>query len=96
MVSTMSTITAILEPDPDGTIHLPLPVELRGSKIKVTATLEPSLPDSPSMAADWPSRRDAALTILQRIRERGGIQSIPDPAAWQKEMRQDHDLPGRG
>jgi hypothetical protein len=36
----MSTITAVLDADPDGTLHLPLPAELRSSKVKVTATLE--------------------------------------------------------
>lgn len=38
----MSTITAILEPDPDGTLHLPVPEELRHGKIKITATLKPA------------------------------------------------------
>jgi hypothetical protein len=37
----MSTITAILEPSPDGTLHLPLPPELRHGKVEVTATLKP-------------------------------------------------------
>lgn len=37
----MSTITAILEPDPDGTLHLPLPKEWRHQSIKVKAELEP-------------------------------------------------------
>jgi hypothetical protein len=36
----MSTITAVLDADPDGTLHLPLPQELRSSKVRVTATLE--------------------------------------------------------
>ena len=36
----MSTITAILEPDADGTLHLPLPEELRHGKVK--AQLEPA------------------------------------------------------
>ena len=36
----MNTITAILEPDADGSLHLPLPPELRRSQVKVTATLE--------------------------------------------------------
>ncbi len=35
----MSTITAILEADADGTLHLPLPPELRGKRIKVEAKL---------------------------------------------------------
>lgn len=37
----MSTFTAILEAHPDGSLHLPLPEELRHRKVKVTATLEP-------------------------------------------------------
>lgn len=37
----MNTITAILEPDADGTLHLPLPAELRHGKVKVVASLEP-------------------------------------------------------
>ena len=35
----MSIITAILEPDVDGSLHLPLPVDMRHGKIKVVATL---------------------------------------------------------
>ena len=34
----MSTITAILEPDADGTLHRPLPEELRRGKVRVEAT----------------------------------------------------------
>jgi hypothetical protein len=37
----MRTITAILEADEDGTLHLPVPAELRQGKIEVTATLIP-------------------------------------------------------
>ena len=37
----MSTITAILEPDADGTLHLPLPPEWRKLSIRVKAELEP-------------------------------------------------------
>lgn len=40
--SVMSTIKAILEPDADGTLHLPLPPELRHVTIEVTATLKPA------------------------------------------------------
>lgn len=36
----VSTITTILEPDADGSIHLPVPEEMRGGKVKVTAHLE--------------------------------------------------------
>jgi hypothetical protein len=45
MMAAMSTIKATLEVDPDGTLHLPLPPELRQGKLIVTATLEPITPD---------------------------------------------------
>ncbi len=35
----MSMIVAILDPSPDGSLHLPLPEELRHGKVKVVATL---------------------------------------------------------
>jgi len=38
----MNTITAILEPDADGTVHVPLPAGLPPGAAKVTATFEPS------------------------------------------------------
>lgn len=37
----MSTISAILTPAPDGTLHLPLPAAWRGQAIRVRAELEP-------------------------------------------------------
>lgn len=37
----MSTITAIFDPAPDGTLHLPLPVAWRKLPIRVKAELEP-------------------------------------------------------
>ena len=39
--SFMHTIQAILEVDRDGTVHLPVPPELRRGKLKVTAFIEP-------------------------------------------------------
>jgi hypothetical protein len=38
------------------------------------------------------SRMVAALT---RIAERGGVEGIQDPVAWERETRQDRPLPGR-
>ena len=47
----MSTITAILEAEADGTLHLPVPEELRHGKVEVVATLrpapEPTVPNQP-------------------------------------------------
>jgi hypothetical protein len=41
------TIKSILLPDPDGTLHLPLPADLRHGPLQVTAFVEPvaSAPD---------------------------------------------------
>jgi hypothetical protein len=40
----MSAITAILEPDADGTLHVPLPPELRNGKVRIEAKLESAEP----------------------------------------------------
>ena len=40
----MSIITAILEPDADGVVHLQLPPELRSTRVKVEAKLEAAEP----------------------------------------------------
>ncbi len=37
----MNLITTIIEPDADGTLHLPLPEEWRNQSIRVRAELEP-------------------------------------------------------
>ncbi len=66
----MSTITAVLEADADGTLHLPLPAELRQGKIEVTATLKPA--NGASAAASAP----AALNGFGCLR--GQISLAPD------------------
>jgi hypothetical protein len=85
----VSTITAILEADADGTLHLPLPAELRKSRLKVTATIEAATGQGERPA------RETALAALKRLRVRGTFQTITDPVAWQREIRQDRPLPGR-
>ncbi|HYR58413.1 MAG TPA: hypothetical protein VEO95_07285, partial [Chthoniobacteraceae bacterium] len=89
----VSTITAILEANADGTLHLPLPAELRHGKIKVEATLEPAPVElSDAMEVE---RQRRLLAIMERIRERNPFKDINDPVAWQREMREDVKLPGR-
>lgn len=82
----MSTITAILEPDADGSLHLPLPAEMRHGKVKVVATLS---------RAGVGTNAAGAMDSLRRIAARGGLTSIPDAARWEREIRQDRPLPGR-
>lgn len=83
----MSTITAILEADVDGSLHLPVPAELRRGKLKVSATIEPVGADVTSL--------DAAVRALHRLRERGTFAEVSDAVAWQREQRKDRVIAGR-
>lgn len=85
----VSTITAILEADADGTLHLPLPVELRNSTLKVMATIQ-----AVGATSERPSQEDA-LAALQKLRELGTFKEISDPVAWQRDIRKDRPLLGR-
>jgi hypothetical protein len=88
MFMPMSTITAILEPSLDGMLHLAMPRELLGKKVRVTAQVE--------VADDEPlSSTSAGWDALARIAARDGLAGIEDPVAWQRELREDRPLPGR-
>ena len=82
----MSTIQVILDADADGSVHLPLPAELRQGKVMVIATLI-------KVAESAPANR--AIDSLRKIAARGGLQGIADPVRWQRESREDRALPGR-
>lgn len=90
----MSTITAILEPHSDGTVHLPVPAELSGGKVKVTATLA-AANESPAPAHASPEAVQQRMEALERLRELNPFRTVTDPVAWQREIRQDRPLPGR-
>lgn len=86
----MSTITAILEPHADGTLHLPLPANLRRGRVRVVANL--TVDDDSSVMPP----EETPLQALKELRKLGGLRHvIPDPVAWQKEQRQERQLPGR-
>ncbi len=88
----MSTITAILELQADGTLHLPLPSGLQGRRVRVVASLMMVEEDESSINA----LQETPLQALKELRKLGGLRHvIPDPVAWQKEQRQDRPLPGR-
>jgi hypothetical protein len=84
----MSTIIAILEPDADGTLHLPLPPELRHGKVRVTAQVEAQTEKKQPSPAD-------ALKALRHLQAMGTFQDIKDPVSWQRESRSERHLPGR-
>jgi hypothetical protein len=83
----MNTITAILEPYADGTLHLPLPNHLRHGKVKVVASLE-SAPEN-GRGTGTP------LEALKELRKLGAFKEVADPVAWQREQRKNRSLPGR-
>ena len=87
----MSMITAILEPDVDGTLHLPIPAEMRSSKVKVTATLESVEEAVVASDSEIKKRFDA----LDQLRKLNPFREIADPVAWQREIRKDRTLSGR-
>jgi hypothetical protein len=91
----MNTISAILDVDADGTIHLPLPEEMRHGKVEVTATLRALGTSSIALRAT-PEQVSRRRTALRELRALGGLGSlIPDPTLWQRDERTDRTLPGR-
>lgn len=62
---------------------------LDGREIKVKVIVESEEKTLPK--SDGKKMAEA----LAKIAARGGIKSIPDPVAWQREMRKDRPLPGR-
>ncbi len=85
----MSTITAILDPDADGTLHLPLPVAWRNLPIRVKAEIEPAVDSTVKEAGE----RNSLFEIMERIARRNPFKAIHNPIAWQREMRDDVVLP---
>ncbi len=89
----MSTITVVLEAHPDGTLHLPVPENLRSGKVRVVATLQA---EEEGPAASIDAKAGTPLEALKELRKLGGLRHvIPDPVAWQREQRQERPLPGR-
>ena len=85
--ASMSSITAVLDACPDGTLHLPLPPDLRGIRVRVEAKLE---------AASSAAKRPVELrAIMQKIRDRNPFRGVSDPVAWQRAAREDVRVPGR-
>lgn len=97
MIPALSLINAILEADADGTLHLPLPEELRqAGKIKVMATLKVANEGSLSAPKATPEMLHRRKEALERLRRAGGLATmIPNPREWQREIREDRALPGR-
>jgi hypothetical protein len=59
---------------------------------EVAITLLSPSPDSEEARR---AQRKIAVDALAELAAGGGIASIPDPAAWEREIRRDRPLPGR-
>lgn len=86
----------------DGSVRLlsPLPAWLKAGRqrlllvmVEQEAEPDPSLRVAPKATPEMLVRRKAALEGLRTAGSLAGI--IPDPAAWQAEIRADCALPGR-
>ena len=95
----MSTINAVFEPHPDGSLHLPLPPELQNCRVKVEAKLEVAEEGGDAVAGvplATPEMLRERREALAALRELGGLNDIiADPIKWQRELREDRSLPGR-
>jgi hypothetical protein len=67
-----------------------VPEEIRS---RPALTVFVTIPDSPGGPDPADGRRQAEA--LDRLAARGGPSSITDPVQWQREQRQDRDVPGR-
>ncbi|NUM55248.1 MAG: hypothetical protein HUU46_16505 [Candidatus Hydrogenedentes bacterium] len=90
----METINAIIEPDEDGTLHVPLPESLRHGKVAITATLCAAIEPRQKIPVPAPEILAVRRAALDELRELGEVAKIvPDPVAWQRKQRQDRPLP---
>lgn len=69
----MSTITAILAPDSEGCVHLPVPEEMRQGKVRVVASLQEAEAPAPDLATEAPE-----TAISQKVKE---LQPVSPEAA---------------
>ncbi len=73
----MSTITAILEPAADGTLHLPVPAAWRKLSIRIRAELEPAeAPAAGVYSAEWRSAFGSIRDESFMPPPRGGVRSV--------------------
>jgi hypothetical protein len=90
----MRTITAVLEASPDGTLHVPVPGEMRKGRVRITATLVPE--SASTIATATPEEIRRRTDAFARLRELDPFRSIDDPVEWQKDLRKDRTVSARG
>ena len=88
----MNSVTAILEPDETGTIHLKLPDAVWSGTGKVQVVATPVEEADPAGEA---RRQKALAEITTLIHRRDPFRNLQDPAEWQRNLREDRQLPER-
>jgi len=97
----MNTLETDVEVRADGSLKLlsPLPAWLKPGRTHMLLTVSGAAPaenfqrQTPTATPEMIERRRAAL---ERLRGLGGLTDVvPDPMAWQREIREDVVLPGR-
>lgn len=83
-LTTFATVTG-------STVTIPVPLEFMHRQVEVT--IVPI--DENGNWRNMPPNGTALARLLQRFADAGGVKSIEDPLAWQREQRRDRPLPGR-
>lgn len=97
----MNTLETDVEIGVDGSVKLlsPMPAWLKPGRAHVLLTVETSSDAAKakrSKLTATPEMMERRKAALGELRAMGGLsRAIPDPVAWQKEMREDRPRPGR-
>lgn len=98
----MNTIRTEVEITPDGGLKLlsPLPAWLKPGRAQIMVMVKEDsgqpIKTKRQIPTATPEMLAARKKALQELRDMGGLSDvIPDPAAWQREIRKDVALPGR-
>ena len=96
----MNTLETDIEIAADGSLKLlsPLPDWLKPGRAHVVLTVADPSGTKPKrqIPRATPEMIARRMEALEQLRALGGLHSvIPDPVAWQKDMREDVKLPGR-
>jgi hypothetical protein len=96
----MNTLETDVEIAADGSMRLlsPPPAWLKPGRAHVVLTMTDATEGKPKrqIPTATPEMIAKRVEALGELRAIGGLKNvIPDPVAWQKEMREDSTLPGR-
>ena len=96
----MNTLETDVEVSADGSLTLlsPLPQRMKPGRVHVLLSVPNDVSPKPKrvIPTATPEMLAKRAAAFEAIRAMGGLKDvIPDPVAWQREMREDVVLPGR-